>query len=217
MLSRAVHALKRTPPRRAFTLIELLVVLTIIGMLSGLLAVAVSNAMADARRVTCVNNLREIGLATQQYVLAKQKYPYAYFNDKSTGVVTRWMDLLKPYLEQSTAAYHCPADIGGVSYAANTTNTVSYGINLFKFKDDLHYFWKAVPVFNVRFPSQVILFTDCIQGKYYCGYTITPQEPFAVPIRYVDYRHKGSFNAAYCDGHVETKTETTQQDWDASQ
>ena len=61
--------------------------------------------------------------------------------------------------------------------------------------------------------SQVILFADCTPGKYYCGGGST----FSTPVPNVDYRHSGSFNVVYCDGHVETKTDTTQREWDAAQ
>lgn len=53
---------------RAFTLIELLVVLAIIGILASLATPAIGNAIERGRSAKCVNNLRQIGVAVQQFV-----------------------------------------------------------------------------------------------------------------------------------------------------
>lgn len=58
-----------------FTLVELLVVVAIIGMLIALIAPAVQNAREAARRLECVNHLKQFGVALQNYHSAHNKFP----------------------------------------------------------------------------------------------------------------------------------------------
>jgi prepilin-type N-terminal cleavage/methylation domain-containing protein/prepilin-type processing-associated H-X9-DG protein len=61
--------------RPAFTLVELLVVITIIGMLVALLLPAVQNARERGRQLQCLNNIKQLGLATVNYESSKGQFP----------------------------------------------------------------------------------------------------------------------------------------------
>jgi prepilin-type N-terminal cleavage/methylation domain-containing protein/prepilin-type processing-associated H-X9-DG protein len=69
------QARRRAAHRRAFTLVELLVVITIIGILMSLLLPAVQRARESARRLSCANNIRNLGLALNQYHTSFKIFP----------------------------------------------------------------------------------------------------------------------------------------------
>jgi len=93
--------------RRAFTLVELLVVIAIIGILVGLLLPAVQAAREAARRMSCSNNVKQIGLAVANHESAYKKLPYAGQCGSTGSTTTPYMihstaTLLLPYIEQQS-------------------------------------------------------------------------------------------------------------------
>ncbi|MFI4875081.1 MAG: DUF1559 domain-containing protein [Blastopirellula sp. JB062] len=82
--------------RNAFTLVELLVVIAIIGVLIALLLPAVQQAREAARRMSCTNNLKQLGLALHNYESTYQVFPMAGTRDVDFSVQAR----LLPYVEQ---------------------------------------------------------------------------------------------------------------------
>jgi prepilin-type N-terminal cleavage/methylation domain-containing protein/prepilin-type processing-associated H-X9-DG protein len=89
--------------RAGFTLIELLVVIAIIAVLIALLLPAVQAAREAARRIQCVNNLKQIGVALHNYITAIGVLPPGRFNSHIAGHGNCWgtYSQLLPELEQS--------------------------------------------------------------------------------------------------------------------
>lgn len=87
--------------RAAFTLVELLVVIAIIGVLVALLLPAVQAAREAARRSSCSNNLKQVGIGLHNYHDVILTFPSGWL-DHPTGNVESWgwSALLLPYIEQ---------------------------------------------------------------------------------------------------------------------
>lgn len=94
-----------------FTIVELLVVIAIIGILIVLLLPAINAARSEARRVQCLNNLRQLGLGVLSHQAATRKFPvnrYGDYNDHVTyggpyedSRSWSWLASILPFIEEN--------------------------------------------------------------------------------------------------------------------
>ena len=97
--------MRSTQRGRGFTLVELLVVIAIIGILVGLLLPAVQAAREAARRMSCSNNLKQLGLALHNYHDTFNAFPLGalYTTDTWNSNQTTWLVRVLPFVEQKAA------------------------------------------------------------------------------------------------------------------
>jgi len=89
--------------RKGFTLVELLVVITIIGVLLGMLLPAVQAARESARRASCLNNAKQIGVAALLFESSNRQLPQGIRDFDAPRAYSTWLIEILPHVEQLAA------------------------------------------------------------------------------------------------------------------
>jgi prepilin-type N-terminal cleavage/methylation domain-containing protein/prepilin-type processing-associated H-X9-DG protein len=194
---------KRSNPwRRGFTLIELLVVIAVIAILAALLLPALSRARQSARRVVCVNHLKQLALATAMYVLDHEcYYPSSNSPDK-------WPQATRPGYDNLRILV-CPDDTSmtGVASQASSADLAPRSFMINAWTDYFDTLTQPVtdevmPESVIVQPSETILFGEkkAGLGDFLMDLRTDNQSTVLEQARHPGAGTRGGANYAFADG-----------------
>jgi len=187
--------------RNAFTLIELLVVIAIIAILASILFPVFARARENARRASCISNLKQLGLSVMMY---KQDYdgrfPKAGWGenevlprpDGNGTAGASWPLKVWPYVK-SLQVFVCPSDGDRVWLGNNQgTGQISYGYNYANLDN--------VNEAAIEKPSQMIMMADTRGDITYALYQNNHYN--GTDVREIADRHLNGTVINFVDGHA---------------
>ena len=207
--------------RRAFTLVELLVVIAVVAVLASLILPALARSKDSARRIQCVSNIRQLGLAAMMYWDDNGGQTFAYRGaftnggdvfwfgwlqrgaegerafDASQGALYRYLDArglaICPALEYISARFKLKATGAAYGYGVNRNLTAP----------------TLATIARMIRPADTVVFADSAQVNTFQA-PASPANPLLEEFYYVHetektahFRHRQTAVAAFGDGHVD--------------
>jgi len=225
----------RKEQKPAFTLIELLVVIAIISILAAILFPVFARARENARRSSCMSNMKQIGLGLMQYTQDNDEhYPPPSMCDGSSTCTAKvtdtskpggafrtyinsttdhwftWMDSIDPYVK-STQIFVCPSSPIG-------TGLPNYGYSdAFGSYRSHPYYWNhlgtgyfvPIAMAAVTRPSEVIIITEFNDTSAPITIPSTIRSSAVATDKSKVAPHLEGANAVYADGHVKWRSAAT--------
>lgn len=215
---------QRRSSREGFTLVELLVVIAVVSILASVLLPALNHGKAAARRIQCVDNLRQLGLATQMYWDENDDFTFRYQVGATNGGRLYWFGWLKPGNEgdrdfdpaqgalypylQGSGVEICPS----LDYQSTLHKLKARGA-AFGYGYNLNLGRSAISTSRIIRPAETLLMADSAQVNDFQA-PASPDNPMVEEFYYVDaddgggypnahFRHQKQANALFCDSHVD--------------
>jgi prepilin-type N-terminal cleavage/methylation domain-containing protein/prepilin-type processing-associated H-X9-DG protein len=209
---------------KAFTLVELLVVIAIISILAAMVMTSVNRARATAYSASCINNLRQLGIAVQLYADSNDEfypYPSASYSGPDKNPELCWFNALDPYLlggpaatGKTTEKLHLVKQDPIIKTLSEVwlrdAHTIKMNQRLGEDSSGNHLFYRLSSLSN---PANTVLMFDgrAETEKTAAGAPSTLAKNPQGTEGMVSRRHRGRANVLFADIHVESRIEKSQK------
>ncbi len=215
--------------KASFTLIELLVVVAIIAVLIAILLPALNNAREQARQTLCLNNLRQIVLASSNYSNDFNDFFIPPYSPTDVPIYTLgfrgWHQILndlgyiKDFARKEKTSALCPSNPLRAGWPPpDTTSVVNYAINLHL---DLSLSgWEFKTSSQITYPAATVYYSDsghrAISGATHCSYVLSYKDIYPGESVYGEFGlpHNERGSIIFVDGHGQLfRIEDVNRDW----